>query len=122
MSSYDVWYVDGMFKVCPKIFYQLFNINLRIGGKSVPLLSSCLYSKEEVEYDKCFAQISSNIKTHPRLIIVDFEKAILNSLANFFLHSKIAGCYFHLAQNLWKKIGENNLQAKYDKEKENKIY
>lgn len=81
MSCYDVWYVDGTFKVCPKIFYQLFNINLRIGGKSVPLLSSCLYSKEEVEYDKCFSHISSHIKTHPRLIVADFEKAILNSIA-----------------------------------------
>ncbi len=122
LASNDVWFVDGTFKVCPKIFYQLFNVNIRIGGRSVPMISACLFSKEESEYDKCFSEISKAIKRHPRLIVSDFEKAILNSLAKYFPNSRVAGCYFHLTQNLWRKMGEYNLQTKYDKEKENRIY
>jgi len=86
------------------------------------MISACLFSKEESEYDKCFSEISKAIKRHPRLIVSDFEKAILNSLTKHFPNSKIAGCFFHLTQNLWKKMGEYNLQSKYDKEKENRVY
>ena len=44
------WYVDGTFKVCPSLFYQLFTMHAMIGGSVVPLVYTLLQNKTEVAY------------------------------------------------------------------------
>ena len=54
----------------------------------------------------------------PSHIIVDFEKAAINSFMQYFPHTTIKGCFFHLTQNIWRKTQELGLQARYQQDSE----
>lgn len=53
----------------------------------------------------------------PKIIYVDFEKAILNSIKKIFKNIQTGGCYFHLAQNLWENIQKQGLASLYSNDK-----
>ena len=44
--------------------------------------------------------------------MVDFEKAAINSFENNF-NAVISGCFFHLSQNIWRKIQSEGLTVQY---------
>ena len=46
-------------------------------------------------------------------MLVDFELAAMNAIANVMPQVTVAGCFFHLSSNLWKKIQALNLSARY---------
>ena len=50
LSKADVWYGDGTFKACPKLFYQLYTIHAEVHGQILPLVFSLLPSKSK----KCY--------------------------------------------------------------------
>ena len=39
----------------------------------------------------------------PTDILFDFERTAMNSAEGTFVGVTIKGCFFHLAQNIWKK-------------------
>ena len=75
-------------------------------------------SKSEVAYrqlliisDKCE---NLGIILDPVTIILDFEKAMINALHNFFgAHVNVKGCFFHLHKSSWRKIQELGLAQRY---------
>jgi len=46
-------------------------------------------------------------------ILIDFEKAVMNSIKTESPQTKIQGCFFHLSQALWRDIQEYGLQTQY---------
>ena len=52
----------------------------------------------------------------PSHLIVDFELAAINSFSLNFPGTQIKGCFFHLTQNLWRKIQELGLKARYQQD------
>ncbi len=68
------------------------------------------------------AVLAKRVSKQPKLIIVDFEKALLNSFRKYFPNTRIGGCYFHFAKNLWANFSKKGLQQRYDKKCENKIF
>ena len=40
---------------------------------------------------------------NPAVIMVDFEKAAINTLEETFI-AVVSGCFLHLSQNIYKKI------------------
>ena len=48
----------------------------------------------------------------PSHLIVDFELAAINFFSINFRGTQIKGCFFHLTQNLWRKIQEFELKAR----------
>ena len=50
LSKADGWYGDGTFKVCPKLFYQLYAIHAEVHGQILPLVFILLPSKSK----KCY--------------------------------------------------------------------
>lgn len=50
---------------------------------------------------------------NPRAISMDFEKAAMNSFAAYFPGAELHGCFFHLVQNVAKKVASQGLTAKY---------
>ena len=49
---------------------------------------------------------------HPTNIMVDFEKAAINSFEEHFL-TVTSGCFFHLCQNIYRKIQSEGLTGQY---------
>ena len=52
--------------------------------------------------------------------MVDFEKAAINSFENNFI-AVISGCFFHLSQNIWRKIQSEGLAVQYQADSELQI-
>ena len=46
----------------------------------------------------------------PTHLIVDFEKAVINAFESHFPQTQVKGCFFHLTQNVWRKIQELGLK------------
>ena len=52
---------------------------------------------------------------NPTSIMVDFEKASINSLESHFAAS-ISGCFFHLSKNIYRKIQTEGLASEYSQD------
>ena len=49
--------------------------------------------------------------------MMDFEKAAMNSFENHF-NASVSGCFFHLAQSVYRKIQAEGLTTRYQQDKE----
>ena len=107
------WYVDGTFKVVPEQFFQLYTIHAQKGGMVIPCVYALLTNKSELTYTRLFTKL---IEIRPGLnqffIMADFEKAAMNALESTFL-SAVTGCFFHLTQNIYRKIQSAGLTNLY---------
>ena len=54
----------------------------------------------------------------PTHLIVDFEIASINAFSQYFLTSKVQGCFFHLCQNVLRKVQHFGLAARYKQDVE----
>lgn len=54
--------------------------------------------------------------------MVDFERAVINALQFQWPNVSASGCFFHLNQNLWKKIQEVGLAGFYGEDVENAVH
>ena len=52
----------------------------------------------------------------PTHLIVDFEKAAINAFKSHFPQTQVKGCFFHLTQNVCRKIQELGLKKKYQQD------
>ena len=50
---------------------------------------------------------------NPRAISMDFEKGAMNAFAAYFPEAELHGCFFHLVQNVKKKVASLGLTARY---------
>ena len=84
----------------------------------VPLVFSLLPCKSEMCYQKmwkCIADYCTerNVVLSPRIIHIDFEKALHNAVLSTFSNTSIMCCRFHLGNNFWKKIQSLGLSPMY---------
>ena len=56
-------------------------------------------------------RLESKIK--PKTVTMDFEKAAMNAVQEAFGEIEIHGCFYHLTQNIYRKIQANDLQECY---------
>ena len=109
------WAMDGTFDVAPPLFSQLYSIHSQFGGRSHPLVFGLLPSKRRVTYDTFFVgvqQISNNLQ--PTSIITDFEMAAIQAAGTAFPNATQSGCFFHLTQNIYRRIQNEGLQVRYE--------
>jgi hypothetical protein len=111
-------YMDGTFSTCPRIFYQLFTINIIVDGKQVPALYALLPSKSRETYNKMFTSIKEqmqnlNFTLPPSIVLIDFEIALRQSVQLQFPVAYIKGCYFHFTQCLYRWIQTHGLAIDY---------
>ena len=124
LNTSSVWLADGTFKVAPKLFFQLYVVHALKGGPDtfenghmLPSLFVLLPSKSENIYRKMWSKIKDLCPTAcPSHIIVDFEMASINAFRKYFPHTTIKGCFFHLTQNIWRKVQELGLQSRYNQD------
>lgn len=122
LQEFRHWCVDGTFKVAPKFFCQMFTIHSLVDGKAVPLIYALLCNKAEQTYVRVFRKLKEiEPLLEPATVMSDFESASLNAIREVFPSSELVGCFFHLAQNLWRKIQQSKLTDMYRSEEDIRI-
>ncbi len=73
-----------------------------------------LPNKREITYDRLLAEVKNLIpRANPQWVSMDFERAAMNSFESAFPNTQVLGCFFHLSQNIWKKLKTEGLQQQY---------
>lgn len=119
--------MDGTFKTTPHHFLQLYTIHgtrleapSQKPGKAVPLIFFLLPDKTEATYRRAFTQLSLLLPGWvPDRMMLDFERAAFNAVRGQWPNSQINFCFFHLNQNIWKKIQVLGLSPFYGEDVEN---
>jgi len=102
-------FMDATFKVCPKNFYQLFNIIISIEeGKFIfPAIHVLMTHKSEFSYRMIFHNLNTIIKAkkikfnfEKKHIMTDFEHALRNTLKELYPNCYLEGCFFHYSKAL----------------------
>ena len=115
----DHWFGDGTFSVSPSIFFQVYTIHSICNGKVVPCIFALLPNKTGLTYNQLLTEVGNNMNGHaPSDMLFDFEQAAFNAARHVFPGIDVKGCFFHLSQNLWKKIQQNGLALLYGNDDE----
>ena len=121
LNTSQIWLCDGTFKTAPRLFAQVYCIhglrggpNLLEDGHLLPSLFILLPNKTEVTYTRMWEQIKILCPdAMPTNMIMDFEIGAINSFRSLWPFTEVKGCFFHLSQNIWRKVQELGLQADY---------
>lgn len=113
--------MDGTFKIASNNFLQLYVIHGNIhkeNKNTFPLLFALCTHKDKVTYNKMFDLIISycherDIIINAKNVIMDFELAAMQSVKQNFDNVQINGCFFHLAQIIYRKIQKTGKATMY---------
>ncbi|CAF1096383.1 unnamed protein product [Rotaria sordida] len=96
---------DGTFKVVPEEFYQLYIIHAVYRDHVTPVCYALLRRKDASTYERLFNEILKFApEWTPESMLIDYEKACINAYQSVFPDALLSGCYFHLKQNLHRKL------------------
>ena len=106
LSSCTMWSVDGTFWCCPKLYYQTYTLHGLIGEKFVPLVYALMPNKKEEGYEELFQQLARLMGggLGRVTVVLDFEKAAMNSILQVLRVNRLLNCFFHWAQMVQRKI------------------
>lgn len=115
------WVADATFDTVPGLFRQLFSIHGSVGPdhtSTVPIVYALMQSKAELLYQHVLQQIGEiatqfDIELNPSVILTDFERGMITAFQREFPESRHSGCFFHLSQNIWKRVQNNGLVQKF---------
>ena len=112
-------YMDGTFRSCPGPYNQVFTVVGRYHGWVVPLVVVLMEHRAIGHYRQVLATILHHVRrvTHhrwrPRMVICDFEQALISAVQTELAQAEVKGCYFHFTQSLWRRIQELGLAGPY---------
>lgn len=120
LARAQIWLADGTFKVVPSLFFQLYSLHFSFGNGINPAgLYGLLVNKTGNTYERFLREVQRLIPlASPRTILVDFEKAAMNSFAAVYPLASVTGCYFHLCQSVNRKVNEVGLKVAYESNNE----
>ena len=116
----QIWLVDGTFKTAPSLFEQIYSVHgLRGGPTPLEDVISCLVSlhfclinpKRHMRMWEVMKQLWPH--AHPTHILMDFEMAAANAFSHFWPNTFVKGCFYHLTQNIFRKIQAEGFQHEY---------
>ena len=114
LVSSEVWYVDGTFKIAPKLFSQVYIVLAQRFSGVIPIIYALLPNKQRATYLKLSEMLKECVPTiNPKSIICDFEVAAFSALQEIFPQVEIKGCFFHLSQNMQKKLASSGATQGY---------
>ena len=118
LSESETWYADGTFKVVPEYFFQLYTIHAERDGFFYPCVYALLPDKAGSTYNRLLSKLLEiQPQLDPSTIMTDFEKAAINVFEDKFL-AVISECFFHLSQNVYRKIQSEGLTTIYQEDRE----
>ncbi|CAF1030017.1 unnamed protein product [Brachionus calyciflorus] len=111
-------FADGTFDIAPRLFLQTYTIHAIVNGRCLPLVYILLPGKSQALYSRVLDVISSMLKSPPKSLMLDFERAFINAAHIAFKNISIHGCFFHFKQAIWRKIQEIGLAKIYSENSE----
>lgn len=127
LQDAQYWIMDGTFRTVPMLFQQLYTIHAPVGGENnsriLPMVYVLMTNRSEENYRRLFEELidlgnQAGQDLSPPIIITDFEQAVINATQYEFPDSIHKGCFFHLCQNLWRKIQSEGLANEYGSNEE----
>ena len=102
------------------------SIYIKLQHIFVPLVYALMTSKTEELYVEMFKLLiefcndnNQKINDNPDLeIVTDFEKGAINALNDMFPLATHSSCFFHLSQNIYKKLQSLGLSSRYSNDPE----
>jgi len=95
----NIWAVDGTFDIVCCMYTQLFTIHgITNDGFIFPFVYALLPNKTTESYKYVLEQLSDNTLGYvlrPEIVILDFEKAVINGVKEVYPDATLHGCYFH---------------------------
>ena len=113
------WMADGTFKTAPPLFSQVYVVHALRGGAQLmrdghllPSLFVLLPNKTEATYRRMWEQIRLLCPlAQPKEMLLDFEKAAINSFEQVWPETVVKCCFFHPTQNVCRKVQAAGMQA-----------
>ncbi|KAG0439540.1 hypothetical protein DMUE_2360 [Dictyocoela muelleri] len=102
-----IWLIDGTFKSCPFGFYRILTIQGFFFCKAFPLCFILLESKDQQAYCEALEKLKTFGNFNPECVIMDFEKALVNSIKKIFPCSITYGCQFNFGQSLFRLLKDS---------------
>ena len=116
LRNATVWGADGAFEVCPNLRAQVYAIHAVSSGYCIPHIYALLPGKSQGAYATMWGQVRDLVgdeADRERLPTVDFERAAINAFGETPPQSKVAGCYFHLGQSVFRRVQNLGIAVKF---------
>lgn len=118
LGQCSMWFLDGTFKTCPRLFRQLYTIHAVIANSCFPLLYAFLPGKSQEVYNTFFrevnaAAVENDIVLNPDFLMADFELSAINALREQFPNARLSCCLFHLGQSVYRCVQRSGLTEVY---------
>ncbi|CAF2058936.1 unnamed protein product [Rotaria magnacalcarata] len=112
-------FMDGTFSSCPKIFDQIYTIHSIKYEQSFPCVFGLLPNRLKSTYQFLFFELKAiavQMKPDftPKLVMSDFEPALIGVLKAKFSTAKHSSCYFHFTQAVYRNIQRLRLSSSYN--------
>ena len=118
LAGSDTIFIDGTFKIAPRIYCQMYSFHVLFLGFFIPLVYALLPDKTRNTYYRMFEILKGsmarlNLQWNPAVIMTDFEQAMIACLRLQFPGSAMKGCNFHFAQAIWRQVQHLGLTQDY---------
>ena len=111
--------LDATFSIVPQNFYQHLTIMVEEKDYMLPLFHILMTKKTESLYQSTFYEIKRLFPNlHPIHMMMDYERALDNSVKTVFPNIKLSGCRFHQNQAIYRKLTKLGMTHLY-KDNEN---
>ncbi|KAM0733653.1 hypothetical protein ACS0PU_013202 [Formica fusca] len=109
-------FVDGTFSIVPRKpnIVQLYTIHIRYMNTGIATVFVLCESRTKVLYRAIWEKViklAPMLQNNVKFIMVDYEKAAIAILHEFFPGAAIHGCWFHFNQSIlrkWRQLGLTN--------------
>ena len=91
--------MDGTFKLCPEIFYQIYTIHALNNNQVFPGVFAPLPNKNKDTYNRLFREVMNAVMrqgNEPTDILIDFERAAVNAVTNQMPQLQVLKVDFYL--------------------------
>jgi MULE transposase domain len=124
LSEVKCLYIDGTFRTAPQPYAQMVSIHGDYHNFIIPLAFCLLNGKTVGQYRqvlqviKCAVFRATGRQLQPDKVVCDFEKGLMMAVETEFPNTRIAGCYFHFTQSLWRHLQDLGLARAYRRDEQ----
>ena len=102
-----------LLRFVPRFFFQIYTIHEQINGHIPPVFTLCSQTKLKKLIPDYSEKLNNSVANSPTDILMDFERAALNSVGQVYPNTEFKGCFYHFSSNIWKHIQNLGLQNHY---------
>jgi len=123
MKDADTLFIDGTFRTAPGPYLQFVTVHGLCLGHVIPLAFCLMTGKTIGQYRQILQHLKQEVRrvTHralrPTRVVSDFERSLMTALETELPRSRLAGCYYHFSQSLWRHLQQLGLSGHYRRER-----